>query len=389
MRGKTFVYISSWAKSSDGSGDFGLRGYEFNRETGELRLLETVEGNHLFNVTCFDRRRGILYALNEENELPGLRAGGGGRVFAFRIDPGKGTLTKISCKETWCPSPSYLALDKTGKFVIVSNHGSKAAVTKIGQDPFGNYYPVVEHDDVAVELFSVCDDGRIDRLLDVVKHRGSGPEKRQVIARPHSVVMSPSGRLFAVCDKGNDTVRMYGLDEERGKLLPPGHIYRHTPGTLPRYCVFHPEKPWFYHNNENCTNFHAFRYEEDGFLQEMGTCGVVPADAEMRETPLEQQGLAIDRTGRYIYNITRGPNIVTVLEVNQQDGSIRPVQHQPIPGKWPRGCAISPDGRFLLVCCRDSEEIVEFSIGADGLLCGGSSKYCNRAAAYAVFCEFS
>lgn len=380
----TYLYVSSWRKNG---GDCGLSGYRFDTETGKLQWIETVEKDVAFHVTYFDQTRCLLYALEENDNLPGLRGGGGGRIFVFRIHSEKGTLTKICCKETWCSSPSYLTLDESGEFLIVSHHGSKAAVTKIGRDAYGNYYPVVERDDVAVELFSIREDGTLDQLVDVVKHTGSGPEKRQLTAHPHTAVRSPSGKLFAVCDKGNDTVRMYMLDREKKKLIRPKHVYQHSPGTLPRYCVFHPEKPWFYHNSESCMQLHAFDYTEDGVLREIGTSSALPPDCETREKAVEQQGLVMDHGGRYIYDIVRGPNVVTVFQVDQQDGSVRPVQHQPIRGRWPRGCALSPDGRFLLVCCLESETVVEFAIDDDGRLSETGQEYSNAAAAYAIFCE--
>ena len=385
MSKSNFVYISSWDKMSDGSRQFGITGYRFDAETGDLHRIDTAEPGALFNVTCFDKKRGVLYALNEENDLPGLRGGGGGRIFAFRVDPDSGKLTELCRKATWCPSPSYLSLDRSGRFLIVSNHGSKAAVTKIRQDAFGNYYPVIEHDDAVVELFSLKEDGEIDRLLDVVKHYGSGPEKRQTIAHPHSVVMSPSGKLFAVCDKGNDTVRMYGLDAEKGKLILPKHIYYHEPGSLPRYCLFHPEKPWFYQNNENSREFFAFRYSEEGELEKIGVCDVVGSDCEMQERILEQQGLVMDARGKYIYNVVRGPNVVCVLEIDRQTGGVKPVQQQKIDGKWPRACALSPDGKFLLVCCIESGEVIVFSVGEDGRLSETGKRCLHKNAAFAKF----
>ena len=386
MSGKTFVYISSWAKGPGSPGAHGLSGYEFHTQTGDLRWIETIEEDVLFNVTYFDRTRGVLYALEEANDLPGLRGGGGGRVFVFQIDPGSGRLRKIGCTPTWCASPCYLSLDQSGSFLLVSHQGSYAAVTKIGVDAQGSYYPVVERDDAAVELFEVHPDGTLGRLLDVDKRRGGGPEKRQVHARPHTAVMSPSGKLFAVCDKGNDTVSMYMLDQETGKLIRPRHIHQHEPGLLPRYCVFHPEKPWFYHNTESNGVIYSFTYQENGQLLETGAYPAVPADCEMREKTLEQQGLVISRDGRYIYDIVRGPNLAVVLEVDQTDGSLKTVCRQPIAGRWPRGCALSPDGRFLLVCCLDSGEVIEFAAGPDGRLHDTGKAYSNHAAAYAIFC---
>lgn len=385
MSKNTFVYVSSWKKSSS---DFGLSGYRFDPETGELKFIEKVEPNVVFNVTCFDKRRNLLYAAEEDENLPGVRGGGGGgRIFVFKIDPETGSLNKLCCRETWCSSPAYLTLDSTGKFLLVANHGGKAAVTKVGQDAFGNYYPIIEHDDSTVELFSVNEDGTVDRLLDVVKHTGSGPEKRQVIAHPHSVVMSPSGELFAVCDKGNDTVRMYRLNREKGKLILPAHVYQHKPATLPRYCLFHPEKPWFYHNNENTTDFSAFAYGEDGSLKELCTCSTMPEDQLMKEKILEQQGMAMNGEGTFIYDVVRGPNVIAVLKVNREDGTLEAVQHQSIPGKWPRSCTLSPDGKFLLVCVLGSEQVIVYSVGADGCLSETEKVYPNAGAAYATFCE--
>lgn len=387
MSGKTFVYVSSWAKGPGSFGPHGLSGYGFQADSGDLQWIETVEKEILFNVTYFDRTRGILYALEEGNDLPGLRGGGGGRVFVFRIDPVSGRLTKIGCTPTWCASPCYLTMDQSGTFLIVSHQGSYAAITKIGEDAYGNYYPVVERDDVVVELFEVHEDGTLGRLLDVDKCCGTGPEKRQVHARPHTVVRSPNGKLFAVCDKGNDTVSMYLLDQEKGKLIRPKHIYRHKLGLLPRYCVFHPEKPWFYHNTESGSEVYSFTYGEDGALHPNGICRTTPPDCEMQERILEQQGLVISQDGCYIYNIVRGPNLVVVLAVDQENGSLKVIQHQALKGKWPRGCALSPDGRFLLVCCLDSGEVVEFAVGSDGCLCETGKTYPLNATAYVIFCE--
>lgn len=382
MAQKTYVYISGWRKRP---GDFGLCGYEFDSVTGTMELVDQVEQDIEFNVTHYDPRRGVLYALEEGCNLPGHRAGGGGRVFVFKVDLDTGKLNKIGCTPTWCSNPCYLTLDQSGSYLLVTHHGTKSAVTKIGQDANGNYYPIIEKDDVAVELFEVHEDGTLGQLLDVSKHYGEGPERRQVHAQPHTTVMSPSGKLFAVCDKGNDTVSMYRLDQEKGKLIRPAHIYQHIPGTLPRYCVFHPEKPWFYHNAENTGSMSAFIYTEEGLLCEIGTYNALPEPCEMKEKTKEQQGLVMDSAGRYIYDIIRGPNVVSVLEVNQNDGSLKAVQHMPVPGSWPRGCALSPDGKYLLVGCVESGKIVQFAVGADGRLSETGREYPNPGAAYVTY----
>ena len=90
----TFVYISGWDKRAEPGGRYGLSAYRLLPDGG-LSFVETAEPDTLFNVTCFDARRGLLYALEEVNDLPGLRGGGGGHIFVFRPDRETGRLETI------------------------------------------------------------------------------------------------------------------------------------------------------------------------------------------------------------------------------------------------------------------------------------------------------
>lgn len=383
---KTYVYISNWRKSNE----LGICQYTFDQETGAMAFVERVEANCDLNVSVVDYSRGLLYALEESTDLASVRGGGGGgRIFVFRINKENGKLETICVRPTFFSNPAYLTLDKTGKYLLVANHGGKGAVTKVQQGTDGEYYPIVEHDDSCVELFSLKESGEIDRLLDVCKHTGSGPERRQVIAHPHCCVISPSGDLFGVCDKGNDTVGMYMIDYEREKLIPPSHIVRHAPGTLPRYCQFHPSMPYFYHNDEHALLVNAYRYTETGEMTYIGAWPVSSERLEHVEKVHEQQGLAMHPSGKYLYSIVRGPNVVTVFKVNQVDGTLESIQHKTIAanGIWPRGCAVSPNGKFLLVCCLEGGIVQELHINEDGTLSDTNVICNNPAAAYATFCE--
>lgn len=381
----TFVYISGWDKRAEPGGRYGLTAYRLLPDGG-LSFVETAEPDTLFNVACFDARRGLLYALEEVNDLPGLRGGGGGRIFAFRPDRETGRLETVGSAPTWCPSPCHLSFSADGERLLVAHQGSYAAVTKLGRDAYGNFYPVVERDDVAVELFSIGADGVPDRLLDADLCRGEGPERRQIHARPHTVVRSPDGTMFAVCDKGNDTVGMYAVSPDGARLIPPRHVYRCRPGLLPRYCVFHPTAPWFFLNTESDDRIYAFRYDAEGALTPLTSVAAAPG-APLRERMTEQQGLVMSADGRFLYDVVRGPNAVSVLAVDAATGVPETVQVLPVAGAWPRGCALSPDGRLLLVCCRDSGTVERFAVGEDGLLAPLGEPVKNPAAAFAVFCE--
>lgn len=79
-------------------------------------------------------------------------------------------------------------------------------------------------------------------------------------------------------------------------------------------------------------------------------------------------------------------NAVSVLKIDPGNGTLQVVQNQKISGLWPRGCALSPNGRFLLVCCRDSQEVLVYPVREDGCLGETIHTVENPHAAYAVFC---
>ncbi len=383
----SFIYASSW---THGHGEAGIGLFKLDNDSGELTFLGKEAKNADFNVSCYDRERGIFYALNETSSLPGLRAGGGGRIFVFRADPDTGHLTRLGCTPTWGCNPAYLAIDSERKYMVVANHATRNTVTKVKKDAFGKYYPVVEYDDSTVELFAMNEDGTVGELLDVVYHYGSGPEKRQTNAHPHSCPVSPSGKLFAVCDKGNDTLSFYSIDREKNKLVLTGNVFHHGPGTLPRYAVYHPALPYLYENNEASMDVHAFRYSEEGRLELIGAYSSLPQGHKVGENKgnvYEQQGLVMHPNGRYIYDAVRGPETIAVFEIDESSGALRQIQSLAVEGSWPRGLAISPDGRFMLLCCVDSSDIAVYKVGEDGCLAQTPYSCFFDCAAYATFLE--
>lgn len=272
MTEKTFAYVSSW---SHGNGTSGLCLYGYDPEKGELSLIRQVDDKTEFSVSTVDHTRGILYVLDESGNLPEFRTSGGGRLFAFRINPETGDLQQISCVPTYCPNPSYVTLDSTGKYLVVSNHAGRACVTKLMRDAYGKIHLSLEYDDSVVELFAVNEDGSVGELLDAVKHEGSGPDpKFQNNPHPHCAVMSPCGRFFTVCDKGNDGVYMYTINRERNRLVPTSPEYVCAPGSRPRFCAYHPVLPYLYNNNEGRAEVDAYRYDEHGRIELIGSFGI-------------------------------------------------------------------------------------------------------------------
>lgn len=376
---KLWLYISCWEEHG---GAPGIRLLRFDSETGKVEDLGRQFPELSCGCTAVDRERKILYIANEIHENPDYVKGGGGFVWAFKIDPATGELTKLSRVESCCPCPCYLALTPDGKHLLCANHSGFNAVTRVvrGADSF--YYPQVVYDDAFVGLFRLNDDGSIGPLVDISLHNRYSVEGRSLHAHPHTAVLSPDGNLVACNDKGDAHIYMYRLEGE--KLVLASDPYADTLGSSPRYGVFHPKKLWYFVNHERNMRVSSFSYNENGVLTPINEISVLPAGiegdaAEIRKklhigetpssvrTPLEQQGFVISRDGAFLYDALNGADAVSVLRV-EADGSLTLIQTKAIPGRWVRGCALSPDGRFLVATCLQSGGVHILPVRPDGTL---------------------
>ena len=393
---KLWLYISCWEEHGGAPGIGLLR---FDSESGEVEDLGKRFPELSCNCTAVDRERKILYITNELHENPDCVKGGGGLIWAFKIDPATGELTMISRVESCCPCPCYLSLTPDGKHLLCANHSSFNAVTRAVRGKDGFYHPEVVYDDAFVGLFRLNDDGSIGPLVEISLHNRYPVGGRGLHSHPHTAVLSPDGKLIACNDKGDAHIYMYCLEGE--KLVLTTEPYADAPGSSPRYGVFHPEKPWYFVNHERNMRVNSFSYDADGVLTPINEASALPAGiegdaAEIRaklhageepssgRTPLEQQGFVISRDGAYLYDAVNGADAVSVLRV-ETDGSLELIQTKPISGRWVRGCALSPDGRFLVATCLQSGGVHVLPIMPDGTLGDPVSHAEVHGGSYATF----
>ena len=135
-----------------------------------------------------------------------------------------------------------------------------------------------------------------------------------------------------------------------------------TGGEGPRHTEFHPNGRFAYVIGELSGNVTTMQYANGKFTVVQS----IEADS------LHASGSAdihISPDGRFLYASTRlkGDGIA-IFAINATDGTLTKVGYQPT-GIHPRNFIITPDGRFLLCACRDSNVIQVFSINpASGLL---------------------
>ena len=242
--------------------------------------------------------------------------------------------------------------------------------------------------DSAIDLFRMKPDGTVDKLVDVKKHRfdkrTKDYENRVTVPHPHCAVRSPSGKLFAVCDKGDCHVYLYTVDTETEELKLLSRTMSDAPLSESRYCAFHPTKPFFFVNHEHSAHgkmmVSAFHYTEDGTLTLINKVDCLPEGASADCG----QGFCISNDGKYLYNLLNGYNAVAVLNIDQETGEISVVQHIAVEGTHPRICALSPDGRFLITTCLGGE-IAVYRVGEDGRLTRTEHTAHLRGSAYITF----
>ena len=381
---KIYLYMSRWAFHG---GAPGLALFSFDTQTGELEFLRHLNETISLDPTYLDQEKKILYICNEANlvEETGYDTG---RVYAYRIDPENGSLEELFRQDTFCPFPDYVNFTADKKYMIVPHHSWATGITNIEKDANGNYVPVTRWMDSAIDLFRMKPDGTIDKLVDVKKHRfdrrRKDYENKVTIPHPHCAVRSPSGKLFAVCDKGDCHVYMYTVDPEKEELKLLSRTMSDAPLSESRYCAFHPTKPYFFVNHEHSAHgkmiVSAFRYDEDGNLTFINKVDCLPAG----ETAKCGQGFCISKDGKYLYNLLNGYNAVAVLGIDQDSGELSVLQRIPVDGGNPRICALSPDGAFLITTCLTGE-IAVYRVGEDGLLTKTEHTADLRGSAYITF----
>ncbi|RNL83104.1 lactonase family protein [Sinomicrobium pectinilyticum] len=309
-------------------------------------------------------------------------------VYLLQRDDENGKLERESVAAE-VVNPSYLAIspDKKNLYAVseVASEGETGALYVYGLDEFqnpvflqklstdakapcyvnldseGKYVFVVNYVGGVVKMYTRGEKGILSSA-DTVQLHGSGPDKdRQSESHPHSVVISPDNRFVFVPDLGSDKIWSFEIDREENKLLPLSNGFvSAAPGAGPRHLVFHPNGKYVYLINELNNTVNAFSFEaEKGLLSEIQTISTLPKGFNESSSAAD---IHVHPNGKFLYGSNRGHNSIVVYAIDQENGKLSPVQHQPVKGKTPRNFAIHPSGKQLYAANQDSGNIVQFAI---------------------------
>ena len=148
-------------------------------------------------------------------------------------------------------------------------------------------------------------------------------------------------------------------------------------GATPRYTAFHPDLPLVYVNCEYSPHIYILKYgtypkgpqepaEGNGFLEMAGRADIAPPGAE--EGSYSPSDLCLSPDGKFLYMLYRWTDQIGIFAVSAENGALTPVEWLKLSGQEPRGMKFSPDGRFLIVATMKSGDLTTLRRNDDGTL---------------------
>ncbi|MBR5176110.1 MAG: lactonase family protein [Bacteroidales bacterium] len=296
----------------------GIYTFKFDQATGESSPLAITDiPNPSFLAVAPGNK--MLYSVTEQQE--------DAAVSAYGFDAAKGTLSFRNQKLTHGKSTCHVTW--VGKDVVATNYSS------------GD-----------MTVFPLDDEGNLKEGT-LLEFSGSGPDTvRQADSHIHSSQVSPDGKYLFVIDLGGDFIYRYPVVDGKVTSFEPVMI-KVPAGEGPRHFEFSKDGRFMYVLTELGGNVVAYDYN-GGDLKQLQ---LIEAD------PLHARGSAdihFSPDGKYLYasNRLKGDGLA-IFSQDAGTGLLTYVGYQPT-GIHPRNFAISPNGLFVLVACRDSDVIQVF-----------------------------
>src|SRR5216684_6258583 len=270
----------------------GIYAYRLDTASGQLTSLGLAAETANPSFLAVDPSRHFLYAVNE---LRKYKDQASGAVTAFAIDRKTGKLSQLNEVASRGADPCYIALDKTGKYVLVANYTGGS-----------------------VAVFPVLTDGRLGESSAFVRHAGSGPNReRQEGPHAHWIEVTANNRFAIAADLGLDKVMVYRFDPKTGSLTPNNPAFAKVdPGAGPRHVAFHPKGRFAYVINELHSSITGLSYDAGrGELSTVQTVSTLPKDFSGSNDTAE---IHVHPNGKFLFATNRGHDSIAVFSIDQR-----------------------------------------------------------------------
>lgn len=317
--------------------------YELDEDKGNLTPKGSLSYPHAATFFAKSADGKYFYALLRTiNEMAQMMAGKPleGFVATYTVDGKTGALKEIARRSSEGDRPTYITIDKTGKFALVANNLGHLV---------GN----------SIVVFPIGGDGVL----------GAPVHKQMTGIRAHQVRVHPSNKWVYVPNIDSDTVSQYAFDEKTGALTPLEPVDATVvPKDGPRHLDFHPSGKWVYLSNEYAANVDTFTVNDNGTLTRMppAVSGLPPDHMLPRKW---QSEIRVAPSGKFLYAGERVHETLAIFAIDQSTGAITLKKNEPTLGKTPRNFVLDSSGKWLVVGNQESSSLVLFKVDpATGLL---------------------
>lgn len=299
-------------------GSKGVYSYRFNQETGAVEALDSLEMTNPSYLTLSSNGR-LIYVVSETHDdqasLNVIRLNTRGGMRLFQTVPTDGA------------DPCYVATN--GEFVLTANYSGGS-----------------------MSVFELSQGGTQAKLATRFPGTTGGPDlSRQNLPHVHCACFTPDGEFVLATDFSADRILSYRIEGQ--KVIDNGVAAVVSADSGPRHMTFSNDGRYAYLMSELSGNVTVFNYKRGRLkmLQEVVSDSVgARGGADIHLSP----------DGRFLYSSNRlKAEGIAIFAVDSNTGLLTRIGYQPTAGH-PRQFNITPNGRFLLCCCRDSDKIQVF-----------------------------
>jgi len=299
-------------------GSHGIYSFCFNQATGQAQLLDSLSMRNPSYLTIAQDGQ-TVYAVSETNDADASLA-------IIRLQE-RGAMELVQTVPTDGGDPCYVA--SNGNVALTANYsGGSMSMFALSDDGSHADAPYLFHGDIG------------------------GPDlSRQQLPHVHCACFAPDGDYILATDFSADRILSFRIN---GAAVEANGVAAELNADAgPRHIVFSRDGCFAYLMSELSGKVTVFGYS-DGRLETLeeivsDTVGA-RGGADIRLSP----------DGRFLYSSNRlQAEGLAIFSVDSVSGLLTKVGYQPT-GAHPRQFMITPNGQFLLCCCRDSNIIQVF-----------------------------
>lgn len=304
------------------SGEEGIKVYTFNQDDAGFSYKSGITGISNPSFISDIYRDSLIYSVAEDE-------GNTSSACALKFDKDKYKLSLLNSQPTGGGAPCNIAVCPDRNKVFTANYMG------------GN-----------LSVFDIDDSGKLkfNKTFDFI---GTGPVKdRQEQAHIHSVNFTPDGTQLWANDLGSDKIRVIDMesmthDEKNDIQLPLGSGPRHT--------CYHSNGKYAYIITELSGDVLVLNIKEENKTELIQT---IKADT------IGAQGSAdihLSPDEKFLYASCRlQSDGIAIFRVSPETGLLERIGYC-LTGKHPRNFAITPNGKYVLVACRDNNSVEIYS----------------------------